>query len=100
MIAHHTITGCPLQTGDLLGSGTISGPDKQSFGSFLEASSNGRIPYYFYSGDTQLARSFLEDGDEVNITGFVINEYGEHIGFGDCSGVILPALALTIPAGE
>ncbi|KAK6353126.1 hypothetical protein TWF696_005116 [Orbilia brochopaga] len=86
MIAHHTITGCAMRTGDLLGSGTISGADKTSVGSLLEATSSGKE-------DVEIAgvkRRWLEDGDEVILRGYAVGEQGR-VGFGECAGVILPA---------
>ncbi len=87
MLAHHTVTGCAMNTGDLLGSGTISGPTPESLGSLLEQTKNGKESVVV--GDVK--RTFLEDGDEVIIRG-VCGEAGSYVGFGDCSGVILPAL--------
>ncbi|KAF3926132.1 Fumarylacetoacetase [Orbilia brochopaga] len=86
MIAHHTITGCAMRTGDLLGSGTISGEDKTSVGSLLEATTAGKE-------DIDIAgvkRRWLEDGDEVILKGHAVGEHGR-VGFGECSGVITPA---------
>jgi fumarylacetoacetase len=83
MVAHHTVNGCNLRTGDLLGTGTISGPTPDSMGSLLELTSNGKVPLSL-DGET---RAFLEDGDEVDMRG----KFGS-IGFGPCSGVILPAV--------
>ena len=86
MIAHHTVTGCPLRTGDLLGTGTISGTDTQSMGSLLEMTANGtrKVPL----GDSGEFRGFLEDGDVVVLTGGC-EKAG--VGFGECVGEILPA---------
>ena len=75
-----------METGDLLGSGTISGPTPDSFGSLLELSWNGRDPIAVEGG----ARSFLEDGDRIEITGLCEGDY--RVGFGACSGTILPAV--------
>ncbi len=86
-LAHHTTSGCPMRTGDLLGSGTISGPDKPSRGSMLELSWGGKEPMTL-DGGTQ--RSFLEDGDTLVLRGAAKGE-GFTIGFGDCSGKVLPA---------
>jgi len=87
-LAHHTTSGCPMNVGDLLGSGTISGPEKPARGSMLELSWGGKEPMVLDSGE---ARSFLEDGDTITLTG-AAKGYGYQIGFGDCSGTILPAL--------
>ncbi|KAJ3343943.1 hypothetical protein HDU93_005226 [Gonapodya sp. JEL0774] len=92
MLAHHTIGGCPMRPGDMLGSGTISGETAESFGSFLEMSWNGTKPLEVPTDDGKgvVKRSFLEDGDEINLRGFAEGN-GFRIGFGDCKGVILPA---------
>lgn len=87
-LAHHTSSGCPMQTGDLLGSGTISGPTKDSRGSLLELSWGGKEPFAIGGG----RRSFLEDGDRVVLRGRARGD-GYSIGFGDCMGQVLPALA-------
>jgi fumarylacetoacetase len=87
-LAHHTVSGCNTRVGDLMGSGTISGPTSDSLGSLLELTWNGQKPLALPSGAT---RSFLEDGDEVAITGSCRGE-GYRVGFGDVRGVIVPAL--------
>lgn len=87
-LAHHTTSGCPMQTGDLLGSGTISGPTRDSRGSLLELSWGGKEPFAISGG----RRSFLEDGDRVVLRGQARGD-GYTIGFGDCTGQVLPALA-------
>jgi len=88
-LAHHAVGGCNMQVGDLLGSGTISGPTKESRGSLLELSWGATEPLTLETGET---RSFLEDGDTVTLTGWA--EGGDHrIGFGECVGTILPAPA-------
>lgn len=89
MIAHHTITGCNLNVGDLLGSGTISGLDSGTQGSLLEANKGGKEPIKLPGGET---RMFLEDGDTIRITGWAGDEESGLVGFGDCVGQILPAL--------
>ena len=88
-LAHHTTSGCPMRTGDLLGSGTISGPEKSMRGSLLELSWGGKEPLTLDTGET---RSFLEDGDTLTLSGHAQAD-GYRIGFGDCSGTLLPALA-------
>jgi fumarylacetoacetase len=88
-LAHHTTSGCPMRTGDLLGSGTISGPTKPERGSLLELSWGGKEPLTLDTGET---RSFLEDGDTLTLKGAALGE-GYMIGFGDCAGRLLPALA-------
>jgi fumarylacetoacetase len=87
-LAHHTSSGCPMRTGDLLGSGTISGPDKSEWGSLLELSWGGNEPFPLVTGG---ARSFLEDGDTLTLRGWCQGD-GYRIGFGACSGKVLPAL--------
>ncbi|XP_053574434.1 fumarylacetoacetase [Bombina bombina] len=86
-LAHHTITGCNVRPGDLLASGTISGPDPGSFGSLLELSWRGSKSIDLGNGQK---RTFLQDGDTVIITGYCQGE-GYRIGFGQCSGTIQPA---------
>lgn len=86
-LAHHTSSGCPMHTGDLLGSGTISGPRKDSRGCMLELSWGGQEPVTLDCGQH---RAFLEDGDTITLRGAAKgDEYC--IGFGTCSGKILPA---------
>ena len=89
-LAHHTSSGCAMRVGDLLGSGTISGPTKSSRGSMLELSWGGKEPLTLDSGE---ARSFLEDGDTLSIRGAAQGD-GYKIGFGPCTGTILPAIHL------
>lgn len=86
-LAHHTTSGCPMNTGDLLGSGTISGPTKDSRGSLLELSWGGKEPLAIPGG----TRSFIEDGDTITLRGHCAGK-GYTIGFGDCAGTLLPAL--------
>lgn len=88
-LAHHTTAGCPMNTGDLLGSGTISGPLKENRGSLLELSWGGKEPLTLENGET---RSFLHDNDIVTLRGVAKGD-GYIIGFGDCTGRIVPALA-------
>ena len=87
-LAHHTTSGCPMNSGDLLGSGTISGPTKDSRGSLLELSWGGKEPIAIDGG----TRSFIEDGDTLTLRGKAQGD-GFAIGFGDCTGMLLPALA-------
>lgn len=87
-LAHHTTSGCPMNPGDLLGSGTISGPEKPSRGSMLELSWGGKEPMTLDSGEI---RSFLEDGDTLTMRGHAQGE-GFKIGFGDCTGTVIPAI--------
>ena len=85
-LAHHTSSGCAMRVGDLLGSGTISGPTKESRGSLLELSWGGKEPLTLDSGET---RNFLEDGDTLSIRGKARGN-GYCIGFGECVGQIQP----------
>lgn len=86
-LAHHSVSGCNMRTGDLLASGTISGPDKSSYGSLLELTWRGSEPLKFSNGEE---RKFLQDGDTLIISGFCEKD-GIRIGFGDVKGKILPA---------
>jgi len=86
-LAHHASSGCVLNAGDLLASGTISGPTSDSFGSMLELAWKGTKPIKISGGDT---RKFLQDGDEIILNGFCQGE-GYKIGFGSCTGKLLPA---------
>uniref|UniRef100_A0A674PIT8 Fumarylacetoacetase n=1 Tax=Takifugu rubripes TaxID=31033 RepID=A0A674PIT8_TAKRU len=87
-LAHHTVNGCNIRPGDLMASGTISGPDAESFGSMLELSWRGSKSITL--GDKEI-RSFLKDGDEVTMTGYCQGD-GYRVGFGECVGTILPSL--------
>ncbi len=87
-LAHHTTCGCPMRSGDLLGSGTISGAERDSRGSLLELSWGGETPVELPGGGT---RTFLEDGDTLTLRGYAQGD-GYRIGFGDCAGQVLPAL--------
>lgn len=87
-LAHHTTSGCAMTTGDLLGSGTISGPTKESRGSLLELSWGGKEPIALQDGGT---RTFIEDNDTLTLRGAARGD-GYTIGFGDCTGQVIPAL--------
>ena len=87
-LAHHTTAGSPMNSGDLLGSGTISGPTKPERGSLLELSWGGKEPMTLDTGEE---RSFLQDGDTLTLKGHAQGD-GYRIGFGECTGEILPAL--------
>jgi fumarylacetoacetase len=89
MITHHTSNGCPIRAGDLIGSGTVSGPDKHSRGCLLEITSRGMEPLDLPTGET---RRFLEDGDEVTLRGWCEESGFCRIGLGECRGMIMPAL--------
>lgn len=84
-LAHHTINGCNIQVGDMYASGTISGPEPDSFGSMLELTWNGQNPIRLSDGST---RKFIEDGDTVVIRGYC-EKAGVRIGFGECRGKIM-----------
>jgi fumarylacetoacetase len=86
-LAHHTVAGCNTRVGDLMGSGTISGPTPDSCGSLLEMTWNGERPITLEEGGE---RRFIEDGDELTLTGWCQGE-GYRVGFGECKGVVLPA---------
>ena len=86
-LAHHTSCGCPMRIGDLLGSGTISGPEKGSRGSLLELSWGGTEPVQLDGGQT---RTFLQDGDTLTLSGRAVGD-GYVVGFGTCTGQVLPA---------
>ena len=86
-LAHHTVNGCNLQPGDLLASGTISGPTEDSRGCMLELTWRGANPLQLPGGET---RKWLEDGDTLAITGWCEGD-GYRVGFGEASGKILPA---------
>ncbi len=88
MIAHHTSNGCDLMRGDLIGSGTISGPEKSSWGSLLELTARGSEPIALPSGEK---RGFIEDGDEIIFRGFAEKPGFARIGFGECRAIMLPA---------
>ncbi|HQY52604.1 MAG TPA: fumarylacetoacetase [Ignavibacteria bacterium] len=86
-LAHHTVTGCNMRPGDLLASGTISGPEKGTYGSLLEITWRGSEPVKLSNGDEL---KFLRDGDELIIRGYCEKD-GLRIGFGEVTGKILPS---------
>jgi fumarylacetoacetase len=86
-VAHHTVNGCNLQPGDLLASGTVSGPAADSYGSLLELAWRGTKPLTLPDGSR---RAFLEDGDRVTMTAWCQGP-GYRVGFGEVSGLVLPA---------
>jgi fumarylacetoacetase len=88
-LAHHTVNGCNIQVGDMYASGTISGPTPDSYGSMLEISWQGKNPVAMPDGTE---RRFILDNDTVVMKGFC-EKNGVRIGFGECSGKILPALS-------
>ena len=85
LLAHHTSNGCNLRPGDLLGTGTISGPEKENRGCLLELTWRGRDPLLLPTGES---RRFLEDGDEVILRGRCEREGFVGIGFGVCTGIV------------
>src|SRR6185436_2415676 len=86
-LVHHASSGCAMNVGDLLGSGTISGPEKDQRGSLLEISWNGTEPVELAAG---LKRTFLEDGDSLVMRGWCQGD-GYRVGFGEVEGTILAA---------
>ena len=88
-LTHHTITGCKVEVGDMMGSGTISGPTPDSYGSMLEIAWNATKPVTLQGGET---RSFIEDGDTVIMKGYSEKD-GIRVGFGEVRGKVLPALS-------
>ncbi len=90
MVAHHASNGCAIRPGDLIASGTVSGPEKENRGCLLELTSKGAEPIQLPNGAT---RAFLEDGDEVILTGHCARDGFARIGFGSCRGVVLSAVA-------
>ena len=88
MLTHHTVGGCDLHAGDFFGSGTMSGPGKDQFGSLLELSWGGKNPITLPDGEK---RTFLEDGDTLILKAQCQREGYARIGFGDCAGTVLPA---------
>ncbi len=91
LVAHHTVNGCNLQAGDLLGTGTLSGPQPGQGGSLLELTRGGQQPLTLANGET---RRFLEDGDSVSLRAFCARPGARRIGFGACTGSVLPARSL------
>jgi fumarylacetoacetase len=87
-LAHHASSGCAMNSGDLLGSGTISGVEKSERGSLLELTWGGKEPLTLNTGET---RTFIEDGDTLTLTGAAKGD-GYKIGFGVCTGTITPAV--------
>jgi fumarylacetoacetase len=90
LLTHHASNGCNLRPGDLLASGTISGPSRESLGCLLELTRRGAEPLRLPNGES---RAFLEDGDEVVLRGYCERPGAVRIGFGECAGVVLPAPA-------
>ena len=91
LVAHHTVNGCNLRTGDLLGTGTLSGPLPDQAGSLLELSGGGKQTLQLSNGQ---ARTFLDDGDAVTLRGRCTRAGLRSIGFGACSATVAPAAGL------
>jgi fumarylacetoacetase len=88
MVAHHSVNGCNLQPGDLLGSGTLSGPEPHQAGALIELTQGGRVPLQLPNGEQ---RTFLLDGDAVCLRGWCERPGLPRIGLGECWGTVLPA---------
>jgi fumarylacetoacetase len=88
MVTHHASNGCSLRPGDLLGSGTVSGPTPESRGCLLELTRRGAEPLTLATGEV---RRFLEDGDEIIMRGSCERPGYARIGLGECRGTVLPA---------
>ncbi|SET32505.1 fumarylacetoacetase [Paracoccus homiensis] len=86
-LAHHAVSGCPMRVGDLLGSGTISGPERDQTGALLEMTEGGKSPVTVNGED----RTFIQDGDEIGLFAHAQGD-GYRVGFGPCTGKILPAV--------
>jgi fumarylacetoacetase len=95
-LTHHAVCGCPMNVGDLLGSGTISGGARESRGSLLELTWGGAEPLTLSSGEE---RRFLEDGDRVTLSAHAQGP-GYRIGFGRCMGTVVPPLGMDVWAGH
>ncbi len=87
LVAHQTSNGCCINTGDLLGTGTISGSEDEAHGCLLELTRGGETAFAVDGGIGVSKRMYLEDGDMMRISGWA----GDGVGFGDCTGVVLPA---------
>ncbi len=89
IVAHHTVNGCNLQPGDLMGTGTLSGPTLDEAGALIELTVGGKQPLTLPNGES---RTYLEDGDAVVLRGWCEKPGAARIGFGQCVGTVLPAL--------
>lgn len=90
MVAHHTVNGCNLQPGDLLGTGTLSGPTLDQACALIELTTGGKNPIQLPGGES---RTWLEDGDTIILRGWCEKPGAVRIGFGECTGTVLPARA-------
>ncbi|ABX34676.1 fumarylacetoacetase [Delftia acidovorans SPH-1] len=88
LVAHHSVNGCDLQPGDLLGTGTLSGPTSSEAGALLELTEGGKKPVALANGES---RTFLQDGDAVILRGWCEKPGAARIGFGECRATVLPA---------
>ncbi|APW42625.1 fumarylacetoacetase [Rhodoferax saidenbachensis] len=88
LLTHHTVNGCNLRSGDILGTGTLSGPAPEQGGSLLELTQGGKMPLTLANGET---RTFLQDGDTVILRGYCTRAGVRRIGFGECRGTLLAA---------
>jgi fumarylacetoacetase len=88
MLTHHTVNGCNLQPGDLLGTGTLSGPTLDQAGALIELTLGGKQPVLLPNGET---RTFLQDGDAVVLRGWCEKPGAARVGLGECRGTVLPA---------
>jgi fumarylacetoacetase len=94
LVTHHTVNGCALRTGDLFGSGTLSGPQAAQAGSLLELSQGGQQPITLSNGEQ---RTFLQDGDSIALKGWCEQAGAVRIGWGACVGTVTAARASTVP---
>ena len=96
MLAHHTRGGCPLRTGDLIGTGTLSGPNRENGGCLLEQTRGGKEPYELPAEDlseSSIHRTFMDDNDIITFNAHVSSSNGlGGVGFGACQGKVLPAV--------
>ncbi|MDO5693528.1 MAG: fumarylacetoacetase [Pseudomonadota bacterium] len=90
MVTHHTVNGCNLQPGDLLGTGTLSGPTLDQACALIELTTGGKNPIQLPNGEQ---RTWLEDGDTIILRGWCQKDGAARIGFGECVGTVLPANA-------
>ena len=91
LVTHHTVNGCNLQPGDLLGTGTLSGPTESEAGALIELTQGGKLPITLPNGES---RAFLADGDSITLRAHCEKSGATRIGFGTCTGTVLPALPL------
>ncbi len=90
MVAHHTVNGCNLRSGDMLGTGTLSGPTLDQAAALIELTVGGKQPVALPNGEQ---RTFMEDGDRMELRGWCEKPGAARIGFGECTATLLPALA-------